>query len=1214
MLKTAICRWFMPGSNRLFTKTMLVMKLTIILLTVAFFNATANGFSQTVTLSVKNTSLEKVLVAIKKQTGYVFLYAEHTLAGAKPVTIDADKMPLTAFLDRLLEDQPLIYTIESRTINISHKPFVPAPASPAGPGPEPPHQPLPPVLIKGSVTDSAGRPLAGVSITLTRKGAFKSYTLTDGKGEFTIDGQKGDHLSFSYVGFQGREITLGDGTDLSISLNHKNSEMEAAVVTINTGYQKIRPEQSTGAISTITTKEYESQISTNFLDGLVNKLPGLMINNSVLFNSTDLNGNKTSNSLFNIRGISTMSANQSPLIVVDGYPTELTLDMIDPNEIKSVTILKDAAAATVYGVRASNGVIVIERKQAALGKTRFAFRATSGITPKENYSRYRWDPNAPSVVTNYERVNYGKSVNASSWGQLINKGYFSGIPYPPAYYILAQSAANIITPAQATASYAALESYNDEKDYSKLFLQSALTQTENLDISGGNENALYYITANYTGNRLEQIKNSNNRFLLSGRTTLKFSNRFSLELTTDYLEAHVKAAPVPDINTIYPYEHFQDVNGNPLPTANGSGTNPFYNNYLMSLGLEDNLYYPLVNVNQVSDKTHTVNNRITANFQYLIGHGFDITFGGIYETSRSDIQHYASEQSSEARQYINSYVTQNTDGTLTFNIPKGGFLRQETDNTSSYTARAQLNYNKKLGSAHSVNAILGAEVRDVIEKGNTASYFGYNDQTLLQQPVDYTDIVSGAIVGAFLSPVTIGSNYSYYFNQAFSDDRYVSGYANLVYSYKNTYSLTGSARIDQSNLFGTNPKYKYKPLWSVGAAWNINKEKFVENITWINMLKLRLAEGFNGNVAKQSLPQVIAQSTLNYYTSPYSPALSVLSYANRSLRWEQTNNFNLGLDYLIFKHISGSLDYYRKKSTDLLGNVQIDPTIGVSPSLINDASINNTGLEISLHADWITTKKLNWNTGFILARNTSKVLKVYQNVAKSPQIVNSLGYVQGYPVGALFAYRYAGLDTAGYPLLKDTKGTLYHTDDNNRTYTNKVADLMGSDTSGLVRYMGSSIPTINAGLSNRVDIGSFYIYCMLNYYGGFKVSVPRPDPSAPRPLKGAGNYWKQKGDENATEVMGLEGYLVANAGYAYDYADRYVVNGDYISLSDVTVSYSLDHTGFIKRAGFSHFEVKLQTTNIWTVGLNKYNYSMATGGYAKSYLTPTYTIGIFTNF
>jgi len=1194
----------------LYAKPLPIWRLKFALLVAIFLQLAGQAQAQTISFTGKDSPLKEIFSVIKQQTGYVVLYDMDVLKDTKPVTVTADHQPLAHFLNEVLKGQSLDFSIRKKTIFIKK-------ASPGAVGDD--HIrviPLPANIkpVTGIIRNAAHEPVAGANIVI--RGTSRGVA-ANADGTFTILASVNDLLVITAIGYESVEHKIDPQVDgvFVITMLRSETALGEVEVSVNTGYQRIRPEQSTGAVSTLTTKEYESQISTDFLDGLTNRLPGLMINNNVSFTSPNASGTATSRSLFSIRGISTMSANQNPLIVVDGYPTELTLDMIDPNEIKSVTVLKDAAAATIYGVRASNGVIVIERKQAAIGKPRVSFRLTSGITPKENYSRYKWDPDASTAVTNYEKATYATSVSSSTWAQLSATGSASRVPYPTAYYIMAQSAANVITPRQAAESFAALENYNDAKDYSRLFQQSALTQTANLNVSGGSENALYYITANYTGNRLENIKNDNNRLLLSGRTTLKFSNRLNLELTTDYQESHNTAAPVPNINSIYPYEHFQDVNGSPLPTAIGSGTNPYYNNYLMSLGLEDNLYYPLVDVNQVSDKTHTVNNRITANFQYKIGYGFDVTFGGIYETSRSDLRHFASELSSEAGQYINGYATQNPDGSINFNIPKGGFLRQETDNTSTYTGRAQLNYNKKLAGVHSINAIIGGEIRDLKQTSNVASYFGYNDQTLLQQPVDYADIVSGAIVGTFLHPLSINnSTYPNFFNQAYTDDRYLSGYGNLVYSYKNTYSLSGSMRIDQSNLFGTNPRYKYRPNWTVGAAWNINKEKFMEQVGWMDILKLRISDGFNGNVAKNSLPQVIAQSILNSYTSPASPALTLLSYANKSLRWEQTNSLNVGLDYRIFKHISGSFDVYKKKSTDLMGNAQIDPAIGASPSLINNASINNTGLEIGLHADWIATKKLNWNTGFILARNTSKVLKVYQNTSHSPDVANSLGYVQGYPTGALFAFRYAGLDTAGLPMLRDTKGALYHTSSASSAAGNQVATMMASDTSGLIRFMGSSIPTINAGLSNRVDIGSFYFYCMLNYYGGFKVIAPRPDPSALRPLKGASGYWKRPGDENSTNVMTLPGFTNYFSDVAYNYADRYVVNGDYISLSDITASYSLDRTRFIKHAGLSHAEIKLQATNIWTVGLNRYNYSLATGSFAKSYLTPTYTLAIFTNF
>lgn len=1189
--------------KRYIYKFLLIMRLTTMILIAAIMQVSAGTFGQSITLKTKNAPLSTIIREIRTQSGYDFFYNSELIKKSPPLTINVKNASIEEVLNQCLTGSSLTYKIDNKVVMIKEK--------------------QPTILdkvknfftlqvdVRGRVVDLAtGNPLIGATVIV--KGRTHGIR-TGADGSFYIQNvEENSVLVIAFVGYKTKEIKVSKDLG-TIQMEIAVGDLEEVGVTVNTGYQRIKPEQSTGAVSQIGTREYESRISTGFLDGLVNRLPGLMINNDVAFTSTTPGTTgSTSRSLFAIRGISTMSANQSPLIVIDGYPTELTIDMIDPNEIKSVTILKDAAAATVYGVRASNGVIVIERKQASVGKPKISFRATTSVTPKENYSRYRTADDESSIVSDYQKAIYSKSVNSGTWGQLSTPGSISTSSFSPVYYLLAQSAAKIITPGQAAASYAALQNYDNTDEYSKLFLRTPVTQTYNLNASGGNENALYYITGNYTSNSLEQIKNSNNKILLSARTTLKLSGKLSLELTTDYQEQRFNSAPVPDYYSVSPYEHLQDVNGNPVAVTAGAVINPFLNNYLMSRGLENSLYYPLVDVNEISDKTRTVNNRITANFDYLIGSGFDLTFGGIYETSRSDTRHYATEASSEVKGYINDYISLNTDGTLKYNMPKGGYLSQQANQTSSYTARAQLNYNKKLGSDHSFNGIIGTEVRDVINKSNLASYFGYSDETLLQQPVDYSSIISGITKSSFGLSSPFVNNYNSLFYQQYQEDRFLSGYANMVYSFKERYSLTGSARVDQSNLFGTNPKYKYKPLWSVGAAWNINKESFMKDIDWVDQLKLRGAYGFNGNVAKLSLPEVIARSVLNPYTSPTSSALTLLSYANSSLRWEQTRSINMGLDYRIFRNVTGSVDYYTKNSTDLLGSSLIDPTIGVSPSIINKATINNHGIEVSVHADWIAKPDFNWNTGLVVARNGSKVLNVYQKGDFSPQTLNVLGYVKGYPVGALFAYRDAGLNSAGYPQIQNQKGTVYQTD-NNALGSPQTA-IMASDTSGVSRYMGSSIPTVNAGLSNRVDIGNFYIFAMINYYGGFKVRVPRPNPNSYRPLEGSGSYWKNPGDEKTTDVMSLTAFSTsANSNAAYNYSDKYVVNGDYITLGDLTLSYSLDHTKFIKKSGFSHFEIKAQGSNLWSHGFNRYNYSAAMGAFQKSYVTPTYTLGIFTN-
>jgi TonB-linked SusC/RagA family outer membrane protein len=1201
-------RWA-RGRRRNLTKIFVVMKLTLILLTTFLLNASAKSTAQTVTFSGKNVPLEKVFADVEKQTGFFILYTGKTLQSTRPVTVSAKDMALRDFLDVIFHGQPLKYTMASKTITVSN-----------------PEQPtaLPFILqpetvdetISILVNDSLGKPLSGASISVLNR---RTAGITDTKGMLRLSLAEGDVLVISYVGYEMKRVVVGasiiSSKSLTVSLTAAVTTLSNVEVTINTGYQRIRPEQSTGAVSQITTKEYESRVSTNFLDGLVNRMPGLMINNDVNFTSTPQNANTTSSSsraLFNIRGISTMSANQSPLIVVDGYPTELTLNMIDPNEIKSVTILKDAAAATIYGVRASNGVIVIERKQAVVGRPKFAFRATTGITPKENYKRYRWDDKASSIATNYYRELNLASVNATSWAQASTAtGGTTG--RNRVWYIMAQEMAKMITPDQAAKAYAELESYDNMDEYSKLFERATVRQTYNMNVSGGNPNAQYYITANHSRNRQGLINNDDNRTLLSARSTLKLSKRLSLELITDYLEEVNNSSPSVSLTSFAPYERFRDVNGNPNFMWSGS-ISPYYNNVLVSQGLYDQLYYPLKDINEIHAKTKTTSNKVNANFNYNIANGLDLSFGGVYETSRSDWRSLASENSSVQRKNVNAYVTVNPDGTLKFNVPKGGYLRQEAANTSSYTGRAQLNYNKRFGSDHAVNAILGAEVRNLIDKSNMTAYFGYNDETLLQSPVDLASIITSAIKNPFglVSTFAGQTQFDNMFNQQYTEDRFLSGYANVGYTYKGTYSVTGSMRIDQSNLFGTNPKYKYKPLWSVGAAWNIHREEFMREVEWIRMLKLRAAYGFNGNVAKMSLPQVIAEARLNTYISPAATSLALHSYSNSSLRWEQTNNLNIGLDYQLFRRISGTVDYYQKKSTDLLGNAYIDPTIGASPTLINRATISNKGIEIGFHADWIATKKFNWNTGIVLARNTSKVLDVLQRGDYNPQTLNLLGFVKGYPVGAMFSYRYAGLDSLGFPMISNGRGKLYHTDVSSSSSPTAIA--MKSDTSGLTVYSGSSIPTINAGISNRIDVGSFYFFCMINYYGGFKVRVPRPNPAANRPLEGAGTYWKAKGDEKNTDVMALKGFGPGNAFNPYTFADIAVVNGDYITLGDLTVSYSLDDLAFIKKAGISHLEVKAQASNVVTIGLNKYNYSMATRSYEKGYLTPTYTLAIFTNF
>lgn len=1153
--------------------------------------ATAPLHAQRITYSGKNVAVEEVITAVEKQTGFVFVYEAGILKGAFPVDISATNVALPDFMSSAFKGQPFTWTIRSQTIVLKKI----APIQPVvNPGKDTASLGG---VVSGVITDNDGKEMEGVGVGIFRNSGVNTGTLTDSRGRFQIKAMPGDEIQFIFMGFEPRHVKTNGKDFIRIRMERQSTKLAGVEVAINTGYQRILPQQMTGAVSQITTKRYESSINPDLLSGLQGRLTGVLINNDIKFTG----GDGKTNNLFQIRGLSTISGNSSPLIVVDGYPTGLSLSDINPNEIKSVTVLKDAAAAAIYGVKASNGVVVVESKTATAGKPAINFRTTASYTPRENYSRYRWAP--ANTFLDYERYITGDGDSIPNTSLYLNS---DGV-FAPGVLPIYQKAAGLITDEQLQQALQQLGNYNNTKDYSRLLTRPATSQLYNLDISGGSPNALYYITAGFQNGNARQIRNNNQSFQLTIRTNLTLSKRLSLELINAYNQATTNSAPVPDINSIYPTDRLQDEYGNPAAIYTGGVTNYSIAD-LTALGLYDPNVYPLVDVKAVRNKNTRMDNRFTARLKYQMNSGIDFSIGGDYERSNTSIHNYASLNSSMVRQLIDAYARPDNNNVMTFNLPRGGYLQENQLNQMSYTVRAQFDYTHKFGTNHLLSAIAGAEINRTTNSSNGVPYFGYDDQTLTHQPVDWVLIQSGSLYngGRYANPTT-NLSYSSLFTQTYTDDRYVSGYANAAYVFKSKYTATGSVRVDQSNLFGTDPKYRYKPMWSFGAAWNISREGFMENVNWITNMKLRLADGITGNTAKMAIPQVIAVAGLNSNSiSPSQPFFTLSSPANSGLRWESTNNFNAGLDWTIFKNVNGSIDYYNKKSVDVLGQSLIDATHGVSSALVNEASITNSGLEIKVDADWIKRGKTNWYTGFVLSKNVSKVLQVYNGRDKFPYAYqwaqNPMNYVAGYPVGAMFSYRFAGLDNTGAPLIYNSKG-------------DKITPNLTDPPDGEIVYSGTQIPVYNVGISNRVDIGRFYFYCMLNYFGGFNVRIPGPNPNMPRPIAGSENFWKHPGDEMKTNVMNPNlGPSSSATAAAYNNPDIRVVKGNYITLNNVTLSYDFSNFRCFRRVRFNGFQLLVQGGNLYTHAFNKYNYSVATGSYTKSYVTPNYTIGLYTSF
>lgn len=1041
------------------------------------------------------------------------------------------------------------------------------------------------------VQDETGSPVSKTTVSFQ-----KIILVTDENGKINLPKLPSETLiKFSAVGYNTMNLKFsqilknGGKVTLTTAENTLNG-----VDVISNGYTTIRKEQSTGATSTITTKAFESRINLNVLDGLQNRIPGLQINNDIQYKG---------NPILQIRGISTLTANANPLIVVDGYPTELTLSAINPNEIKSITVLRDAASAAIYGVRAANGVIVIERKKAEIGKPNFTFISTVSITPKEDYSTYRYANSKANV--DYELVDpYIPSIRG------INTMLGRSNPITPVTFLLFQKELGNITESELNSKLDSLRSYNNADDFSRLFQRTAVTQQYNLQMSGGNDKATYFLSGNYMRNATNNKTENNQNFVLSSRGTYKISEKLFTSLSMDLTQSNSESGVIPSLAGFFPFEQFADQQGKPLPTFYNSTTNPLYNAARLKEGFMDNMYYPLSELNLVHNNNKGLNNKILGDIIYSVLPSLKLKVGGVYERNSNEFKHFAEENSAEARRLFNAYVKPNDDASgFVYNLPKGGILRKTNTNMSSYTLRAQFMFDKKITPKSELNFVLGGEMRKQVISGSTSSIYGYNDQTLLQSPVNLSSLTSQAWYSQYFTRNSILDSYSGLFNESFTDDRFISSFGNGIYTYLDRYSLSGSFRIDQTNLFGTDPKFRYKPLWSFGFSWNAKKEKFLKDIDFVDDARIRASYGHNGNISKNSIPNLIAAYTTNIRTIPTITALSLSSLGNPSLRWEDTENTNIGLNLSLFKRINIALDYYNKYGKDILGNAPLDPTKGNSSAILNASTLRNTGIELKLDIDWIKKTVYNgfsWNSGIVLSRNTNKVISVFNQsgLLSTSYVDGSQLFIKGYPIAPIFSYQYTGLNSSGIPEILDQNGT-------KKTLT------YGNDQ-GLkdIQYLGSAIPTINGGWSNRLDFGPFYVFCMIDYFGGFKTRVSPLFPSAVRPLKGAENFFREAGDETKTDILGVGDYTAEgyNEGYTvYQYANKFTVRGDYFVLRDVTLSYTLPNQKS-KKLGLNSIELKFQASNIYTFGLNKYNYSIATGDFARTRLVPTFTLGVFTTF
>ncbi|QQT45049.1 TonB-linked outer membrane protein, SusC/RagA family [Sphingobacterium multivorum] len=1125
-----------------------------ILMSCCLLHVGAKTYGQDVSIQEKSVSLRKVFSEINKQTGYSYVWAATTIDPDTKVNLTVKKESLGNALGKLLDDLDLDFEIKGKIIVVHEKS-------------QQTQRSITNQLmtVKGFIVDYNNRPLQGATVRV--KGVPKG-TVTDQHGHFEINGVSlNSFLDITMVGFA--PLTIAAKSDLgTITLRALDEQLQEVNITVNTGYQKISKERVAGSIAQVTAKDMEGRLQPNLLDRIDGLLPGLN-----LVRNTSSPQNSKNNLGIEVRGRSTINAQAAPLIVVDGMPFEGDLTAINPNDIASITVLKDASAASIYGVRSSNGVIVIATKIGSAGKTKIDYSNTLSFRGLPSRSYLNQMSSAELVNFQKEMFNY----RSGDYAVIDPRKAMNDV-----YRILYDRKGGVISEEEMEKR---LDVYRNRDRFSQMdkFLNTTrFDQQHNLAISGGSDRYTYHYSLNYTQpGDYNKGRATNKELGFSLKNNFKFTDWFSLRANVLGKNQNREG----DIGFNF-YDNYMGgkasyyllENEDGSPAQWYSSKSQFEIDRLNALGLEDETYIPLNHVAAIHEKFYNkyLNLNFAANFKIIKGLDFDMS----YQSERTE--GYNGTLNRKNAQSVVGMVNDATqigkDGAIKRNIPQGGQFAEQRNDVNSYTLRGQFNYQNNIQGKHEIVAIAGAERRQINNRYTNIYKYGYDENSLVYKGIN-EELFGIQIQNtqALFNSYTISKK-----ETGFKDlvDRFVSFYANGSYTYDRKLTLSGSIRMDQSNLFGTNIKNQYKPLWSIGALYHLPR------IDWepLDRWSVRATYGVNGNVPKDNGPYLISRvnNNLNYFNGEMQAYID--SPPNPLLRWERTKVFNVGFDFSLFKdRLTATLDIYNKKTSDLLGNTPLDPTLGWDMVLLNYADMQNSGIELGLNGKMIQRENFSWNSTVNFSYNKNKITNLYVEQNTPYYYYYAPQNRVGIPMGSLYSIDYAGLNDKGRPLARKADGSLVET-----TQKLTVDDLI---------YEGTTVPPYTVSFRNGFKYKDLTLSFMFIFNGGHVMRGVHPEFLSKYAELNYNNnfdklwlnYWKNPGDESNPDIApAFVSAASGNISDIFNAAHKFVQKADYIKLRDISLSYNLP-AQWIAPTKLSYVRLTGQVLNAWRWVANKDN-------------------------
>ena len=1126
-------------------KIVLMMKFYLVFTFLGVLNVIAgSAYSQeNLKLNLKEVSLMTLFREIQKQTGIDFVYNEEQCRDFGKVSVEISDGTVEQLLQQVFDSSKLTYRFENGVIMIKALDEM-----------RPQEQK---VQISGSVVDTKGQPLPGVTILL--KGTTVGC-VTDSEGNFRLELPMRENivLSFSFVGMKTIEVAYSGQKEMKVVLEEEITEMEQVNV-ISTGYYDIDKSKMTGAVEVVTAREIAGKGYTSIDEVLRGTLAGVSVMN--------VSGRPGAQAQIRIRGVNSLTGNMEPMWIVDGMPmqgnlptsvgvgatdlenTVLTsgIGNISPDDVESITILKDAAAAAIYGSRAANGVIVIKTKRGRVGKSYINVQSSFAISeaPKNRLEMM----NSEEKIA-FERSLYEDFPNATLRGRasLLYKGIDEGT----------------ISRADAMAELENMRQINT--DWFDEIFRVALNHKHVVTLSGGSETTQFYSSINYSN---EQGVIPNNDYKHFG-ATLKLTHDFNRNLrilfdVSSSLRTEKSSASA--VNPLYyatfanPYERLYDENGN---YAYDYSYEPELSKVKDGYMYDFNM---LKDLRENTAKTKYGSNQVNLQLEWKLFEGFMYSLAGTVSNTSSYTRKEIAPGSytSKVKSWILDLYSENE-------IPDNlnlGALQENTSRSFGWTVRNQIKYARELKEDHFVNIVVGHEVSAV----ESNSFMQYSPQY---------DVDKGLIGYPNLDGVNAGDlDLDRLHETSKGQDRSVSVFATASYSYKDRYVVAGSSRWDGADIIGTDNRFS--PLWNVSLKWNMHEENFMKSCRFVNVLSLRGSYGFTGSIDRNAYPfTLMTYGSLRYYDGIQLP-IDVMP-GNPSVKWQKKEDRSIGLDFSLFNYrINGTVNYYCNDVNNLLGDKKIPYSTGRGSVVANLSSLRNSGWEFSLNTVNIDHENFRWTTSFNIALNDNKITDAFYEKISDLYTIRRKYQIEGYPVNAWFGFKTAGINpqTGEYMIYTDAKDEDGHP--KGYPYGNGyIADGSTYSTENAY-YLGEAEPPISGGFGTTLTYKRLSLNAQFAFMTGHKIESFKSyngslmNASRLNQLKTEANRWRKPGD-----ITNVPKYTTSTTTLSLlEITDDKLEDGSYLKCNLISLGYNLP-SNLCQKLGLSQLRCTFNVHNLFT--------------------------------